>query len=79
MSALETYCKYVVESRGLEHLRYIENLRSYLRQASEEDLLLAIRRIDQQRYLRCLVEAGLNPTLMSAVLSRASELIEQRR
>jgi hypothetical protein len=64
MSALELYLKAIKESRGVEHLNAVRNLRVYLDITPLEDVIKAIQSINDITLLRYLVEAGLKPTLL---------------
>lgn len=70
MSALETYLKGCVDTRGLEHINAIRALRTYIRLTSEEDITLAINRITDIMLLKHIIEAGVNARLQKVVLTR---------
>jgi len=74
MSALETYLKAVSETRGMQRLTALRNLRRYIKQCTEEELLIAIRNIKNYTYLRLLISAGLRTPIRDAVIKQYNTL-----
>ncbi len=78
MSALETYIRRAIETRGLEHAQAMRTLRWYMRSIPERELIRAISSITKTEYLRTLWEAGLTNRLQQAVTRRYDELKKQK-
>jgi len=76
---LERYAKRVVETRGMMHLIQLARLREYIRTTPIEYLIQEIGKLTDLNQLRALVEAGLRPPLLEAVLRRTNELMLRRR
>lgn len=79
MSMLTRYIKECKETRGIYHMFALRTLRRYLKSEPEEHLIDAISEITNDASLRILVEAGLKPPLMAAILRRSEELRLRRR
>jgi hypothetical protein len=74
MSALETYAKTALETKGTEHMHAIDSLRRYIRLTSEEDLIKYVNMITDQNILRTLIEAGLKGNVWTATVRRSDLL-----
>jgi len=74
MSALELYLKKAAEELGLRHIQAMYSLRAYLKLTKLEDLLDAIKLIEEPDLLRLLWEAGLPAPLQRAVLDQLERL-----
>jgi len=78
VSQLGYYARRVAESVGMEHQIVLRNLRAYIKQTPERELLEAIQVISSPSELRALWEAGLNAALQEAVLKRYDEIVARR-
>jgi len=78
MSALETYAKGAKEARGMFHIAAIRNLRIYMNNEKQVDLIQEIEHINDPDLLRTLIEAGLNAILQKVVTDRALEIVKRR-
>jgi len=78
MSALEMYLRETAAGRGMMHKVRLQALRQYMRMSKEEELITAINKVTNPALLRIMVEAGLNKTLMKAVLDRTEELVRRQ-
>lgn len=78
MSALPIYLKQLKERKRLRRQYVLQNLRSYLREMSDEDLTAAIQRLTDINDLKLLWEAGLRAPLQRAVSVRIEELTRRR-
>jgi len=74
MSALDIYLEEAVNTKGMWHLGAVGALRVYMKETSKDELIKAIKNIDEPRKLRVLMEAGLNAELMKAVTDRYDTL-----
>jgi len=77
MAALETYLREAQEAKGMEHLRAIATLRWYIRNSTEHDIIVAIRKIEDATLLRYIIEAGVNATLQHEVTKRHEKLTKE--
>lgn len=77
MSALEIYLKDARDTKGIEHMSVIRNIRAYMRLSTDKELYDAIYRIQDIDLLKHLVEAGLKPELMSITTKRYDALKKQ--
>lgn len=78
MSALELYLKEITKRRRIRRVWALQNLRSYMKQTSDEELILHIKRITSLNWLKILWEAGLRTPLQRAVSVRIEELTRRR-
>ena len=74
MSALETYAKQALTTRGTEHMHAIDSLRRYIRLTPDEDLTNYINMIIDQDILRTLIEVGMRNPLWRVTVSRMNLL-----
>ena len=72
------YAQQVYEKKGLQHTMMLFNLREYIKQTPDEELIKQIKETYRPEQLKAMWEAGLNLTLQQAVLARLEEL-EARR
>lgn len=79
MSMVGFYLKRIKESRGLERMQVLATLRNYVKETPQPELIEAINNITNIQSLRIMIEVGLKPPLMEAVLRRSTELMERRR
>jgi hypothetical protein len=77
MSALETYLKAIRDSKGIEHMSAVSNLRGYMRLSTNKEIYAAIYRMQDIDLFRHLIEAGLKPELLSITLKRYDALKAQ--
>ena len=77
MSALEIYLKAARDSKGIEHMGAISNLRAYMRLSTDKEIYDAIYRIQDIDLFRHLIEAGLKPELLRITLKRYDALKAQ--
>lgn len=78
LNQLAYYAQRVAETHGLPHVMMLNNLRDYIKQTPDEELVKEIKETHKHEQLRAMWEAGLNSTLQQAVLARLEEL-EARR
>lgn len=78
MSALETYAKAVIGTRGTQHLAGIEALRSYMRLTKELDIIRHINMITDPEVLRIILEAGARGDAYRATISRLNMLMKEK-
>ena len=71
---LEHLAKVVADTRGLAHTLYLNDLRGYIKDTSETQLLEEIEKFTEIRYLKALWEAGLSANLQQAVLEQIKEI-----
>lgn len=74
MSALETYAKQALATKGTEHMHAIDSLRRYINLTPEKDLILYINTLTDQDILRTLIEAGMPKDSWKAVVRRTETL-----
>lgn len=74
MSALETYAKQALATRGTEHMHAIDSLRRYMNLTPEEDLIKYINMLTDRDILRTLLEAGMRGDTWKAVVSRIGQI-----
>jgi len=74
MSALETYAKQALETKGTEHMHAIDSLRRYIRLTPEEELIKYINMLTSREILRTLLEAGMPRDTWKAVVSRIGQI-----
>lgn len=74
MSALETYAKEALRTKGTEHMHAIDSLRRYINLSREEDLIIYINMITDQDILRTLIEAGMRAEAWTATVRRTETL-----
>lgn len=77
MSAIELYLKAARDSKGIEHMSAINNLRAYMRLSTDKEIYDAIYRIQDIDLFRHLIEAGLKPELLRITLKRYDALKAQ--
>jgi len=77
MSALETYLKGIVESRGLLHAQAVRSARDYINLTPTNELKKAILQIKDTALLKALWECGLNTDLQRIVLKQLDKLIKE--
>ena len=78
MSALETYAKQALTTRGTEHMHAIDSLRRYINLSREEDLIAYIKMITDQVIIRILIEAGLRGDTWKTAVRRSAILIKEQ-
>jgi len=78
MSALETYAKQALATRGTEHMHAIDSLRRYINLSREEDLIAYINMITDQDIIRILIEAGLRGDTWKAAVRRTAMLAKEK-
>lgn len=78
MSALELYLKEITKRRRIRRQWALQNLRTYIKQTSDEELTIHIKRITNLNHLKILWEAGLRTPLQRAVSVRIEELARRR-
>ena len=78
MSALETYAKQIIETKGTLHLAALEALRSYLKLTSEEEIIRHVNMITDPAILRALIEAGMRGKTHRATISRLNMLMKEQ-
>ena len=78
MSALELYLKEITKRKRIRRVWALQNLRSYMKQTSDEELTLYIKRMTNLDWLKILWEAGLRTPLQRAVSIRIEELARRR-
>lgn len=77
MSALETYAKQALQTKGTEHMHAIDSLRRYIRLTPIEDLVKYINMLTDQDILRTLIEAGMPKDAWTAAVRRTETLRKQ--
>lgn len=78
MSALETYAKEALRTKGTQHMHAIDSLRRYMKLTPADDLIKYINMLTDQDILRTLIEAGLwGETWRVAV--RRTEILRQQQ
>lgn len=77
MSALEIYLKTIRDSKGLEHMSAVQNLRAYIGLSTTKEIYEAIYRLQDIDLFRHLIEAGLKPELLRITLKRYDALKAQ--
>ena len=75
---LSYYAQQVIDNKGLTHQTMLRNLRNYINDTPEKQLLTEIEEIYISAQLRTMWEAGLNTTLQDATLKRFGELQARR-
>lgn len=78
MSALETYAKQALATRGTEHMHAIDSLRRYIRLTPIEDLVKYINMLTDQDILRTLMEAGMIAEAWTATVRRTETLRKEK-
>ena len=78
MSALEMFIKGVEENKGIIRQRRLINLRIYIKESTDAELIRVIRRMTNKVHLKILWEAGLRQPLQKAVGTRYHELTTRR-
>ena len=78
MSALETYAKQALQTKGTEHLYAIGSLRRYINLTPVEDLIKYVNMITDQDILRILIEAGMRGESWRATVSRSETLRKEQ-
>ena len=76
MSALETYAKQALATKGTEHMHAISSLRRYIAITPEEELIKYINMLTDRDILRTLIEAGMRGDAWKAVVTRTGKLFE---
>lgn len=74
LSALELYLKEAQKVKGTWHKLIIQRLRDYMTHETEEDLISAIHKIQDNDLLLYLWEAGLSQTLQDVANKRSMYL-----
>lgn len=78
MSALETYAKEALRTKGTEHMHAISSLRRYINTTAEEDLIKYINTLTDKDILRTLIEAGLRGDTWNAAIRRTAMLSKEQ-
>lgn len=78
LNMLAYYAQRVAETKGIAHQTMLLNLRNYINQTPEVQLLKEIEEIYIYAQLRAMWEAGLNSTLQKAVLKQV-QVLQARR
>ena len=79
MSALETYAKVVLETRGIEHMHALQSLRHYINLTDMNSLIRYVNTITDIDILRAIQEAGARGDLYSALISRMNLLMKEQQ
>jgi hypothetical protein len=79
MAALEMMARGALITKGVWHMSAIKSLREYIRHSSDEELLEAIKYINDVDILRTMIEAGLHEPILTAVTRRAEEIPKRMR
>lgn len=79
MSALETYLKAIIDTKGLLHSQSVATTRRYINLTKIEDMRAAIDRITDPALLRALWECGLTAELQRMVLAQLDKLTEVKK
>ena len=78
MSALETYAKEALRTKGTEHMHAIDSLRRYMNLTPEQDLINYINMLTDQDILRTLIEAGLRGDTWKTAIRRTETLRKEK-
>ena len=78
MSALETYAKVVLNTRGIEHSHALQSLRHYINLTDTDTLIRHLNMITDLDILRAIQEAGARGDLYHALISRMNLLMKEQ-
>jgi len=73
MTRLETYCRNVVESKGMRHILALKALREYLKETATNRLIKEMKEIDKHEYLRAMQEAGVPKSIWPEYVEKLKE------
>lgn len=73
MTRLETYCRVVVESRGMGHILHLGMLRKYLKTTDPKRLVEEMNLLDKHEYLRAMQEAGVPKSIWNEYVEKLKE------
>lgn len=74
MTRLETYCRRVVETRGIGHIVALGALRAQIKFTDPKIIINEMNLLDKHEYLRAMQEAGVPKSIWNEYVEKLKEV-----